>query len=73
LRTYGKIYQLGLYNSYMQGQQGEANLCAYEQANAESYAEAGAEVILGPEIVRHVFDDRPVRFPLLFVRHRLLG
>lgn len=50
-----------------------ANLCAYEQAYAETDAETCAEVILGPEVVRHVLDDRPICFPLLFVRHRLLS
>jgi hypothetical protein len=49
------------------------NLCAYEQSYTETDAEASAEVVLGPEVVRHILDNRPVRFPLLFVRHGLFS
>jgi hypothetical protein len=49
------------------------NLCAYKQSYTETDAEACAEVVLRPEVMRHVLDDRPVRFPLLFVRHGLLS
>jgi hypothetical protein len=68
-----KNYQHGLFIRGNYDATGQANLCAYEQAYAETDAETCAEVVLGPEVVRHVLDDRPICFPLLFVRHRLLG
>ena len=50
-----------------------ANLCAYEKANTQANTKSGAKVIFGPQIMRHVLNDRPVCFPLLFIRHRLLS
>lgn len=49
-----------------------ADLCADEHGYAEADSQAYAEVIFGPQVLGHVFDDAPVRFPLLFARHRLL-
>lgn len=49
------------------------NLCADEQPYTQTDAEACTEVVLGPEVMRHILDDRPVRFPLLFVRYGLLS
>jgi hypothetical protein len=66
-----QIYQHRFYEDYEPT--GQANLCAYEQAYAETDAETCAEVVLGPEVVRHILDNRPIRFPLLFVRHCLLS
>jgi len=44
-----------------------ANLCAYEQAYTETDAETCAEIVLGPEVMRHVLDDRPICLSLLFI------
>ena len=58
-----QIYQHRFYEDY--GPTGQANLCAYEQAYAETDAETCAEVVLGPEVVRHLFHYGPVGLALL--------
>lgn len=47
-------------------------LCAYEEAYAQSDPEPGAQVVLGPQVLGHLLHDGPVSLALLLVGECLL-